>query len=167
MKVTKPIRSDRPSEHLVELLNRREETSLRQKLNDINKAIEPLVSDNCGELRMRLSSWRQDKSFTSLREKEVTIAENEHHTEQAKVEARAHYMDWKKPKTKKLASLLPGTVLRSHPPDYEKVFHEAGEPSEKTVFIESEDLLRWDPHRAYRQAQFSSLIFQRPSLSRI
>jgi hypothetical protein len=158
-KVTNPMRSGRPPEHLIELLNRREETSLRQKLNDINEATEPLVSDNCGELRTRLSSWRQDKSFTSLREKEVTIAEYERHTEQAKVEARAHYMDWKKPKAKKPASLLPGAVLRSHPPDYEKAFHEAGESSEKTVFIAFDDLLRWDPHGAYRQAQYGSLIF--------
>jgi hypothetical protein len=110
---------------------------LRQKLDDINKAIEPLVSGNCGERRTKITSQYQNTSLGSLQNEEVKIGEYERDTKQERVEAGARYMDWKNPpkaKDEKPAFSFRKTLLRQDrqdPPDYEKSFNEAGESSER------------------------------------
>jgi hypothetical protein len=66
----------------------------------------------------------------SLQNKEVKIGEYEQHTEQARAEAGARYMDWKNPKEDKLAVSFRKALLRQDPPDYKKLFGGAGESSE-------------------------------------
>jgi hypothetical protein len=75
----------------------------------------------------------------SLQNEEVKIGEYERHTEQARVEAGAHYSDWKnppKPQDEKPGFSFRKTILRQDrqdrqdPPDYEKSFNEAGESFE-------------------------------------
>jgi hypothetical protein len=118
------------------LSHREQEASLRQKLDDINEAIKPLVSGKCGERRMAHNFEYKNTSLGSLRNEEVKIGEYERDTEQARVEAGARYMDWKNPpkaREEKLAVSFRKTLLRrvrqdrQDPPDYEKSFNEAGE----------------------------------------
>jgi hypothetical protein len=76
----------------------------------------------------------------SLQNEELNIGEYERHTEQARAEAVAHYMDWKnpsKPMDEKPAFSFRKTVLRQDrqdrqdTPDYKKSFDEAGESSKR------------------------------------
>jgi hypothetical protein len=117
-----------------------EEASLRQKLDDINNAIEPLVSGNCGGKSMKFHFWYQHASLGSLRNEEVKIREYGRHTEQARAEAGARYMDWKNPP--KTQDEKPGFSFRKallrqerqeppDQPDYKTPFDEAGESSER------------------------------------
>jgi hypothetical protein len=88
---------------------------LREKLDDINKAMEPLVSGDYGEPRTRLDIKYQDTTLESLRNKEVTIGKYQAHAEQAWMEAKARYETWVKQRDEKLALSLRKTVLRQDP----------------------------------------------------
>jgi hypothetical protein len=70
----------------------------------------------------------------SLQNEEVKIRGYEQHFEQARVEAGARYMDWKKstnPKEEKLAASLRKALSLRDRQDPEKFFNEAGESSER------------------------------------
>jgi hypothetical protein len=67
----------------------------------------------------------------SLQNEEVEIGEYERHTEQALVEARAGYNDWRNPKEEKLSVTLRKALLRRDRSDPEKFFDEAGESSKR------------------------------------
>jgi hypothetical protein len=74
----------------------------------------------------------------SLQNEEAKIEEYERHTEQARVEAGARYMDWKDPpkaKDEKPAFSFRKALLRQDPPDYKTPFDEAGESSKRRPLL--------------------------------
>jgi hypothetical protein len=113
---------------------------LRQKLDDINEAMEPLVSGDYGEPRTGLDLIYQDTTLESLRNKGVTIRKYQTHAEQARTEARACYETWVKQRDEKLALSLRKTVLRQDP---KRSFNHISEGF-NAFTISSEYLVRWD-----------------------
>jgi hypothetical protein len=88
---------------------------LCEKLDDINKVMEPLVHGDYGEPRTRPDFKHQATTLESLRDKEVTIEKYQTHAEQAQMEAKARYETWVKQSDEKLALSLRKTVLHQDP----------------------------------------------------
>jgi hypothetical protein len=121
------MRSWRLSKDPTDFSNRREEESaLRQKLEAIKAAVEPLVSGECGGHRIILNSRDQNNTLETLCNKEVTIGKCDSYAQQALVEAKERYATRMKQKDEKLASSLRKTLLRQDP---RKSFHRASESS--------------------------------------